>query len=328
MIHKSYLVEDNIDAIQNKLVLIYGENIGLINDLKVKIIKKHKGNKILRFYQEDLFNNQDKIYDEINNNSLFEDKKIIFIDNVNDKILSLIEDVLTKLNNNFIYLFSDLLEKKSKLRNFFEKRKELDIVPCYNDKEITLEKIIRKKLIGCSGLTKTSIDIIIENCTHDRNKINNEINKIKTYFYNKPINIEDVIKLINFRENEDFSEIRDTSISGKKNETNNLLGSTNIQPDKTFYYLSLMNLRFIKLITVLQNKESLEKSINNLKPPIFWKDKPIFINQAKLWDIRKLKLALKNSYEVEIKLKANSDLNKSILLKKYILDICNLASAA
>ena len=85
MIHKSYLVEDNIDAIQNKLVLIYGENIGLINDLKVKIIKKHKGNKILRFYQEDLFNNQDKIYDEINNNSLFEDKKIIFIDNVNDK---------------------------------------------------------------------------------------------------------------------------------------------------------------------------------------------------------------------------------------------------
>ena len=89
-----------------------------------------------------------------------------------------------------------------------------------------------------------------------------------------------------------------------------------------------MNLRFIKLITVLQNKESLEKSINNLKPPIFWKDKPIFINQAKLWDIRKLKLALKNSYEVEIKLKANSDLNKSILLKKYILDICNLANAA
>ena len=123
MIHKSYLVEDNIDAIQNKLVLIYGENIGLINDLKVKIIKKHKGNKILRFYQEDLFNNQDKIYDEINNNSLFEDKKIIFIDNVNDKILSLIEDVLTKLNNNFIYLFSDLLEKKSKLRNFLKKEK-------------------------------------------------------------------------------------------------------------------------------------------------------------------------------------------------------------
>ena len=123
MIHKSYLVEDNIDAIQNKLVLIYGENIGLINDLKVKIIKKHKGNKILRFYQEDLFNNQDKIYDEINNNSLFEDKKIIFIDNVNDKILSLIEDVLTKLNNNFIYLFSDLLEKNLKLRNFFEKKR-------------------------------------------------------------------------------------------------------------------------------------------------------------------------------------------------------------
>ncbi len=328
MIHKSYLVENNIDALQNKLVLIYGENIGLINDLKARIIEKHKRNKILRFNQEDVLHNRDIIYNEINNNSLFEDKKIIFIDNVNDKILILIEDIFEKLNDEFIYLFSNLLEKKSKLRNFFEKKKELDVVPCYSDNEITLEKIIRNKLNGYSGLTKTFINIIIQNCSHDRNKINNEINKIKTYFYNKPINIEDVIKLINLEENEDFSEIRDTSISGKKTETNNLLGSTDIQPDKTFYYLSLMNLRFIKLMTVLQTTENLEKSINSLKPPIFWKDKPIFINQARLWNIKKLNLALKNSYEVEIKLKTNSNLNKSIILKKYILDICNLANAA
>ena len=40
MILKIYLVEDNIYAIQNKLVLIYGENIGLINDLKSENNKK------------------------------------------------------------------------------------------------------------------------------------------------------------------------------------------------------------------------------------------------------------------------------------------------
>ena len=54
MIYKSYLVENNIQIIKNKLVLVYGENIGLINELKIKIVEKHKKNRVLRFNQEDL----------------------------------------------------------------------------------------------------------------------------------------------------------------------------------------------------------------------------------------------------------------------------------
>ena len=34
MIHKSYLVENNFNTIQNKIALFYGENQGLQNDFK------------------------------------------------------------------------------------------------------------------------------------------------------------------------------------------------------------------------------------------------------------------------------------------------------
>jgi len=328
MIHKSYLVENNIQIIKNKLVLVYGENIGLINELKIKIVEKHKTNRILRFNQDDLINNQEKIYNEINNDSLFEDKKIIFIENVNDKILDVAKIILNKTNDNFIYLFTDLLDKKSKLRNWFEKEKNVDVIPCYKDNDAALNKLIQEKLKNYSGLTKEVINFIIENCSQNRIKVTNEINKINTYFYNKPLNIDQLIKLINLKEDENFSELRDSSIAGEKKTTNNLLNSMNIENDKVFYYLSLMNLRFFKLMTVLENKQNLEKSINDLKPPIFWKDKPAFIKQANLWNLKKINLALNKNYEVEKIVKTNSSINKTIILRKFILDICNLANAA
>jgi len=36
MIYKSYIFEDNIGSIKEKITLFYGENLGLKNDLKKK----------------------------------------------------------------------------------------------------------------------------------------------------------------------------------------------------------------------------------------------------------------------------------------------------
>ncbi len=40
MIYKSYIVEDNINILKNNFTLFYGENLGLIDDLKKKLLKK------------------------------------------------------------------------------------------------------------------------------------------------------------------------------------------------------------------------------------------------------------------------------------------------
>jgi len=92
MIHKSYLLEQNIKLLDNNIVLFYGENLGLINDLKKKLIENNKI-KILKLTQDEIIKNQNIIFNEINTNSLFEDQKIILIDNVSDKILKIIEEI-------------------------------------------------------------------------------------------------------------------------------------------------------------------------------------------------------------------------------------------
>ncbi len=328
MIYKSYLVEENADILRNKIVLIYGENLGLINDLKAKILEKKQKSKILKYNQDEILKKENFFFEELNNRSLFEDKKVFFIDNVNDKFLKIVEQVLSLENENSIFLYSDILEKKSKLRNLFEKEKKTDIVPCYQDNEITLKNIISKNLKDYSGLTTAIINLIIDSCGNSRTKIRNEIIKIKAFFIGSSLNYESINKLLNIKENEDFNFVRDFAISGNKKKTGEYLDNTILETEKTTYYLSNINQRLMKLKEVVKNKKNIEQTINEIRPPIFWKDKSTFLLQARVWNIKKLDEALKKIYNTEFRLKSNADINKNIVLKNLIVDICNLATAS
>ena len=85
MIQKSFIIENNVKLLKNKFSLFYGENVGLINEFKSKISKIYN-NEIIKFNQSDILDNQNILISEINNFSLFENKKVFFLLNVNDKI--------------------------------------------------------------------------------------------------------------------------------------------------------------------------------------------------------------------------------------------------
>ena len=179
MIYKSYLLENDLSLIKANLVLFYGENHGLKKDFKKEIKLKNDKTFILNFNQDDILNNQQVIYNEILNISLFEQKKILFINQVTDKILDLIKYIETKITDQKIYLFSEALNKKSKLRSYFEVSDKFASVPCYADNEITLKKILNKELKDFKNLTNENLNIIVNSCNLDRSKLDNEIkNKI------------------------------------------------------------------------------------------------------------------------------------------------------
>ena len=328
MINKSYLVEENIEVLKNNIVLFYGENQGLIQEFKIKIHNKYAKAQILNFSQEEIVVNSSNFFNEINNSSLFNDKKIFLIDNITDKFYDIIKQISVLNSNDKIFLFSNVLEKRSKIRSFFEKENNLDIVPCYQDNNLTIKKIIYQKLSNFNGLTEEIVNLISFSCSNDRAKLNNEINKINQFFYNKPIEIEHLSRLLNLKEEDDFNYLKDSAITGNKEATNNLLNSTHIENEKSNLYLSMLNQRLIMLKNLSNKKQNIEKLINNLKPPIFWKDKPAVIAQAKKWNEERLNSAIDKTYKFELQLKSNSFLNKNVLLKKLLIDICNLANSA
>lgn len=330
MIYKSYLAEKSKSFLtENKLVLFYGENLGLKNDFKRKIFHSSK-DKIIRKHQEEILKNKDNFFEEVLNFSLFGENKIFLIDDVNDKFIDILHKIENKIDQNKIFLFSNILDKKSKLRNYFEKSKEMNVVACYQDNIITIKKIVQHELNSYNNLNNENINIIAENCNLDRDKLYNEIEKIKIYFSNLKIDTEKLKILLDLKVNEDFNLVRDEAINGNKVQINRLLSDTVLDNDKNIMYINTFNQRFYKLAEILQNKNNsrIESIVENIKPPIFWKDKPTIINQLKKWNSKKINTVLKKSYDIELRLKSNSTINHNLLIKMLILDICQLANAS
>lgn len=329
MIIKSYLLEQNIKKLLEGHFLFYGLNLGLKNDFKEKIKTLNRKNEVLIFNQEEILKNSENFLGEIKNISLFQKEKVFIIDQINDKFLEIFERNSEIIEDQNIYLFSENLEKKSKIRNIFENSKKKIIVPCYEDNELSIKKIIQEKLYGYKGLNDDTINLIQQNCGVDRVKINNEIEKIKLYFEDKKITTKDLQELLDPMINESFNLLRDASLLGNKNQTNKLLSDTVFPQEKNIYYLSLINQRLLRLKEVYDNNEgnNLENVVSNLKPPIFWKDKANFIAQAKKWNKSKISGMIKETHNLEINLKTETGLNKNMLIKKLIVDLCKIANA-
>ena len=332
MIFKSYILEQSFQSINNcKLFLFYGENQGLKKEIKEKIKISNKNSEILSLFQDEIIKNKNILINEINNKSLFNEKKIIFINETNDKILDIIDEIIENIQDEKIFLFSDILDKKSKLRSYFEKSKVCGIAACYQDNEITIRKIIMQKLRDYQGLTAQIINFIIQNTGLDRNKVNNEIDKIISCFKDKKIDPKKIDLLLNIRTSDDFNLLKDEALNGNKIKTNRLLADTVFETENSIYYLNLINQRINKLNEIENSKKdnlNIEALVQNIKPQIFWKDRPMIIEQSKKWNKKKIQAALNKTYSTEIEIKSNSSIRKDLLIKNLIIELCSTVNSA
>tara|TARA_E500000178_G_scaffold311366_1_gene327219 strand:+ start:1392 stop:2381 length:990 start_codon:yes stop_codon:yes gene_type:complete len=329
VIIKSYLAEADFKKFNYKILLIYGENLGLKQEFKNKIKSEYNEVEIFEYNQDEIFSIQEKIFVNLFNISLFKKRKIFVINQCTDKVLDFVEKIEDKLEDQKIFLFADRLDKKSKVRSFFEKSKNSGAIACYEDNEITLRNIVQKKLKGFKSLTTENINILVENCGLDRMKLINELEKVVSYFEKKEINTKELEELLNIKNIDDFNLIKDAAICGDRVNTNKLLNDTLMENEKNILYLSMINQRLNKIKDAknLSLTTDIEETMSVIKPPIFWKDKPVFLKQSKKWNLKKINFALDKTYNIEVTFKSNSTIIKNCLIKKLLIDICNLANA-
>ena len=325
MIVKSFEIEKNINIISKfKLILIYGENIGLKDSLKKKLIIFNKESEIINLYQEDFAKNQKVLLNEIENISLFVKQKLILINQANEKNLDNIEDLKVNDLDLKIILFADVLDKKSKLRSHFEKNNSLVIIPCYNDTEITLRKLIQFELRDFKNLNSNVINMIMTYSNLNRKTVINNLDKIKTYFEKKIITDKELDTLLNIDKDELFENIRDAVLEGNKHKLNSLLDNFVFSNEDAHMYLNAINYRLLKLLEIHKksNGESFDAAINSIRPPIFWKDKPIYQKLLKTWDLSRVLEAVNYLSKIDNYIKKNSRLDKLTMVKNSITNIC------
>ena len=327
MILKSFDIEKNIQKIQQyKFILIYGENIGLKETLKKNIVNLNGKAEIINLYQEDINKNKNILINEIKSISLFSEEKVIVVNQTNEKILTELDTILKSEEKIKIVFIADLLDKKSKLRATFEKGNNLAIIPCYNDNDITLKNLINSELKDFKNLNSNTINMILNYSNLNRKTILNNIDKIKSFYDKKVLSEESLETLLNSDRNEFFENIRDASLIGDRTKLNNLLSNFAFSNDETFFYLNMINFRLIRLMEIHKVNEDYKDfnvAITKIRPPIFWKDKPMYLELLKRWHKQSILEALKYLGHTEETIKKNSSLNSLTIVKNSILNICS-----
>ena len=299
--------------------LFYGDNEGLKEDtIKNFFVKKYQ-NKIHRYEEKEILDNIDDFYNNVFTKSFFDNEKLIIINRVTDKIREIIEELIEKKTEDIQFILnSKNLEKKSTLRKLFEKQKSIVCIPFYEDNNQTLNSIIslffRNKKIPIS---QQLINVLVERSRGDRKNLNNELEKIENFSLNKKnLNIQEIIKLTNLADNYSASELVDHSLAKNTRKTVTILGENNYSDEDNIIIIRTLLAklkRLVKIYELVDEKNNIEQAISACKPPIFWKDKPLVIQQIRSWKKDGLEQLIYKTNEIELLVKKNSALAKNIL---------------
>ena len=310
---------------ENNFFLFHGVNDGHKGEILEKLFKPIYKDNIFKYFEKEIFANIEDFYSKILSKSFFEKNKLIIIKDATDKLKNEIEILKDKnLEDVKIVILSGILDKKSKLRNFFEKDKNLISVAFYSDNNQTLSTItkaffLEKKI----SISQESINLIINRANGERGNLLNNLEKIKNYLIDKKsISVEEIYSLTNLIENYSINELVDNCLAKNKQRTVFILNENNFSFEDSIIIIRTFLIKSKRLLKLTQNfydNKSLDKTILDFKPPIFWKDKEIIKQQIKNWSLEKTYKLIDEINKVELSIKKNS-YNSLNILSDFILN--------
>ena len=324
MIVKVYEL-NKIDIKKDHFFLFYGENDGHKNEIISNKFKKNFLESVYYYDENDIINNKESFFNNILSRSFFETKKLIIISRASDKLIDITKEIITKeIEGLVIIIKANTLEKKSKLRAFFEKEKNTVCVAFYQDNIQTLSKIANSFFRDNKiPMSQQSINLIVERCRGDRQNLHNELLKIEHFIGSKnKIKVEDIIKLTNLAENYNVSELIDSCLAKNKKKTTKILNENNYSLDDCILIIRtflIKSKRLLKLSKDFDERKNIDLTISHSKPPIFWKDKEIIKEQIKSWTYFDVKNLIYKINETELLIKKNSN-NSLNILSDFIIE--------
>ncbi len=324
MILKYFDLKKNLTKNTN-FYLLYGPNIGLIEETIDSVFKPTFSKNLYNYEENHILSDENSFKEEIFNKSFFDNDKFIIINRSSDKILNLIKEIIDeKIKDLKIVLKSGVLDKKSKLRAFFEKKENTFIIPFYEDNYQTLtyltQNFFKEKKIKISS---QNINLIIERSKGNRINLKNELEKIANFSQKKlSIDLNEILKITNLAENYNFSELTDQCLAKNRKKTFNILNENNPSPEDNI--IILKNFLFkLKRLKKLKKNLNIEKNsdtvISAYKPPIFWKDKEIIKKQLNIWSLNQIQKTIIKINELENLVKNNSQIS-SLIVNNFIIE--------
>ena len=323
MIIKSFNLND-IKKSKSNCFLLYGENDGHKEEaISNYFLKDFKG-EVLRYDENQILENKNLFLETCFNESLFESSKIILISRVTSKMYEIIKELTNKkIYNKKIIFISQLLEKRSKIRQLFETEEELVCVAFYQDNISSLYKIAYNFFkTNNISISSENINLILEKCSGDRKNLQNEMNKILNFSFKKnKITKEEILKLVSSQEGENYFELIDLCLAMNHFKVINIINNNSFNKNDAIILIRSFLSRLKRLVELkkIQNKKgNIKETIDFFKPSIFWKDKEIVQRQMEFWTLERIYILIEDLNTLELKFKRNYALSNNLIFDLII----------
>jgi len=317
---KAYELKSLVEKKKYAAYLIYGQNKGLIREKSQVIIDAYKNDQteIIKFENDELISEPEKLTNEFNTFSLTAEKKILHILNTKDNLMETIANTVTDLGSkNLIVFETSELTPRSKLRKFFEKEKHLGVLPCYFDTERDVQELIENSFKKENiTISRDIVLLITKHLGNERHIIKNELEKIILYLKDKKeFKTEDILKCFCQNENFDFDDLNYNLCDGNVVKLDKIINQLYLEGINPIALLRSVGRHFQKILFVNQKIDSgmnLNESLVQLKPPIFFLYINQFKNQVTKWKSNLCYKAIERIMETEELCKLNSKISKIV----------------
>ncbi|MFM7084893.1 MAG: DNA polymerase III subunit delta [Hyphomicrobium sp.] len=314
--------------------LVYGPDQGLVSERASELAnilarRENPHGEIIRIDEPDLDNEPDKIAIELQTMPMFGGRKIIRTSlgrRINYQMLkSFIGD---KTLSGLLIVEAGSLRSDESLRTSFEKSPQAASISCYADEGRDLDNLIRECLKETGHTILPDVkNSLVSRLGADRALSRSELEKLCLYAGDETeiteADIEAVVgdaaemtieKIVNACAN------RDAALAVKE------LGRALSGGEKAQAILSALQRHFMRLHRVrssIDNGAPLETAILELRPPIHFKQKDVFVSQCKSWRNDTLGSALERINAATQSARKNAA-TENIIAEQIIIEITRI----
>ena len=339
--------ENFINFIKNnsnsfKLILFYGPNIGLVKLLFNKVIKElsidiNDPFNVSKFYTQNLIDDPYILTNTVSTFTMTSEKRIILLDlSNNSPKKNVIENIKTSLSSKkddcLVIIKADNLGAMNDLVKFTLNYKFGILVPCYeetaNQIKLELSNIFIENKYNFSD---SFISHLSTKFSNDSSINKMEFDKLRIFLINNiEVNEKVLLSLVTDNTNINLNKISNFCALGDVKGALFYYEKTLDSSISPILVIRTMVKHFKiieKVLCDIEDGKNIDDAINNIKPPLFFKDKPQISNQARLWSLPKINLILKRLADTEIKCKSGLFVDK-LLAAQLILSTSVMAKNA
>ncbi len=301
-------------------LLIYGQDLGLVRQRVLQVTAKILKNPDDPFGRIELTAEQvdadpAKLHDELSAFSFTGEPRLLILRDASDSLTRLIEPALEALSpTTYFLIFAGDLPGKSSLRALIEKHPGMAAIPCYKDEGAGLDALIRDTFTGYGLKAKPDVvRYLSSSLGGDRMIVLNEIEKISLYIgeEEETIDLETVMTLVGDNSDRGQDDLNHAVASGNVEQLCRVLDRLLLEGVNGVAMVRGLQYYFLKLQDIQLKREqqggSVEQIIENLRPPVFFKIKPILTSHAKRWGLDSISRALERILALEIEMKRYHD---------------------